>query len=436
MIGLREAARGSTLERPWSAMWTVTIVALAVALFLPLSRMDEWVGWLPGTISIYESTAILLPTLLGAVAAWTGGLTRAHGLSEWASASPTTSGHRLLPTLVLVGSVTLFVELVTIAVLFVISAHFGLADGWVASDLIVVIPSVMAYVGVWVVIGGWVGSKLRREIALLVAALLPYLWYALSISVFVGKPVEVLAIGDPGTFDYLRPTMTAVISRALVWLVLLILLCVVLYGSRKLALRIAWLLSALTAVTIFLASPVVLLPGVLDSVCAGDAPKACLEGSYRTTLPRYRQAINELWPSIPRAIRPKVVASIPNVVPSGEQALIVPPVSGNFLAPARLIDRNKFAAWMGDELFLSPCQGTEITDAALTLLFWWRLGHQIALDGSNYPGDADFTTLTPDFERLFQYAVAFSNEPHSEQELWFDTNKEAILTCTAPLIGT
>lgn len=436
MMRLRDAVRGSAIERPWWVVVAVVMVALAVALFMPISRMDEWIGWLPGTISIFESIAIVLPTFLGAVAAWISGQARAHGMSEWAAASARTSGDRLLPALVIVGSATVIVEVVTVLVLLAVSAHFGLRHGWVAPDLLAVIPAVSAYVAVWVVVGAWLGSKVRRDIAILAAALLPYLWYALSISFFVGKPIEVLAVGDPGTFDFLRPAGSAVILRALVWILLLVLLCVSIAGMRGPARLGAWLLSALTAVAIFLAPPLEAIPGALDAVCEGGAPTVCLEGSYRTTMPRYRQAIDELWPSIPSAIRPTVIASIMTVVPSGQRALIVPPVSANNLAPARLIDQRRFAAWVGDELFLGPCRGKEQADTALALLFWWRLGQGIPLDGSGYPGDADYAALIPEFDRLHHEAMVFAARSESDRQRWFDTNREGVLGCTAPEIGT
>ena len=436
MMWPRDAVRGSALERPWAVLFVVILVAVGVALFMPFSRMDEWIGWLPGTISIFESIAIVLPTFLAAVSAWISGQPRAHGMSEWAAASATTSGGRVLPALVIVGTAALVVEVVVVAVLFTVSAHFGLKEGWVATDLLLVIPAVAAYVGVWAVVGAWLGSKFRRDVALLAAALLPYLWYALSISFFVGKPIEALTVGDPGTFDYLRPTAGAVILRTLVWLVLLVLLCVSISGQRRLARLFAWMLSAVTAITILLAPPLELIPGVHEAVCAGNAPKACLEGSYRTTMARYREAIDDLWPSVPTAIRPTVIASIITVVPPGEQALIVPPISANGLASARLVDQQRFAAWVGDELFLAPCRSKGETGAALSLLIWWRLENGIPLDGSSHPGDADYTTLIPGFERLHQRAVEFAGRSGSDKELWFEQNREGVLGCTAPDIGS
>lgn len=436
MIGPRDAARGAALEHPWSVAVAATIVAVAIALFIPLSRMDEWVGWLPGTVSIFESLAIVLPTYLAALSAWVSGQARAHRMSDWVAATPTTLGRRLAPALVIAGTSAVVADVVTVVALFAVSERFGLRGGWASPDLIIVIPTVAVYVGIWVVVGAWVGVAVRRDVAIPIAALLPYFWYAISVSLFAGTPIEALAVGDPGTFDFLRPTEGAVVLRCLTWLTLLVLLCSAIAGARRAARLSAWVLSALVAASIVVGPRLEPIPGATDAVCAGGAPKACLESSYRTTMSRYREAIDEVWPSIPRALRPAVVASNVTVAPPGELALIVPPVSASYLAPARLIDQRHFSAWLGDELFLAPCRGKERSDAALTLIIWWRLDQGIPLDGSNWPGDTDFAALVPNFDRLHRVAVEFTARPQADQELWFDHNSDGVRTCTAPNIGT
>jgi hypothetical protein len=148
---------------------------------------------------------------------------------------------------------------------------------------------------------------------------------------------------------------------------------------------------------------------------------------------RYRTAVDELWPSIPAALRPATVSGVgPGVLPVERAPLLESPPVAGFTSPSRVVDRTMFASRTGDVLFTGPCRlGSPGWASADSLVLWWRATHDVPIDGSATIGDRDFR-LNPDHPARAAEAAAFSALPEADRTAWFEANAGAVRGCAAP----
>lgn len=421
---------GLLLARPWLTFTVVTAMSVAAAVISPLLRQEEWVGWFPTTIGAIESAAVWVPSVFGAAAAWISGQARTHGLREWSATSPRSRAQRLAPTMAFLALSSLVSQVVILIPIVGLSLHYGLLDGLAAPYMLLSIPTVAGYLLFWIAIGSWLGSLLRREIALPLAALLPYTMYVVMV-VSSDGPMAALAIGDSRVFAYVQPSTGMVLTRTLFWLFAPAALWAALMAKPRISrVTTAWATSLAAALALFQGAALVPIRGASDAVCQGNRPTTCLEASFETTMGRYRAAIAELWPSIPEPIRPSWIGSVNDVLPGRGRALIVAPVAG-YTEPARLIDRTMFAARLGDALFLAPCATTIVGgDAAISLVLWWRIQHDVPIDGSAFVGDVNYPAVDPKYEAHSRAARAFGKLSPRSRSAWFQTHADGVLNCT------
>jgi hypothetical protein len=427
---------GTGISRRWQTMSILAFTLFVLALVNPLTSLEEWVGWLPSTVSVSELAAAWLPMVACGFAAWIGGQSRAHGMQDWTATSSRTPARRIAPTLVLVATSVLFAQAASLIVLSTLSIHFGLMDRIIGADLLLSVPTLTAYVFAWVAIGAHLGRSIRREIALPLAVLLPYAIYAVFGLYLADGSLGVFALGDNRIYDYVRPATGVVVVRAVFWIVVASSLWTWLLEYRRTNRTLSWLASIAAAVAIFQGPHFVPLTDAFSSVCAGSSPVTCLDVSHGSTMGRYRRAVNVLWPSIPTSLRPAVLASSRDVAPSdATNLLIVPPVKGN-TEPSRLIDQRMFAARLGDELFLSQCTSNlEGSDTATSLDIWWRLQHHLPLDGSAFAGDTNFISSDTRYQNHLANVAAFTHQSETFRDSWFKAHRDQVLDCTAPGLG-
>lgn len=302
-------------------------------------------------------------------------------------------------------------------------------------DLLLSVPTMTGYLLVWAAIGAALGRSVRLLVALPLAAVLPYVAYYVSTVYLAGGPVGALAIGDGRVYDYVRPTTSAVVVRAVFWTVLAVVAWTRLLGRPRLSNSASWVASVVAALAILQGPAVVPLPGATDPVCQGTSPMACLDGSHVNTLEPYQEALDRLWASVPVPLRPTAVGSAPEVLPAGtEFGLVVPPVAG-LQTVARLVDDSMFAARFGEALFYGACTETSRgTDTAAALTLWWRTRMGIATDRPAFIGDGRYRAADPAFERHDRAARSFARTPEPERDRWFRLNRERLLRCAAPAL--
>lgn len=412
----------------------MALASLAALLITPLTTPEQWVGWLPSTVSASEAAAAWAPCLLGGCAAWVSGQSRAHGMREWASSSSRGPAGRIAPALLLVSGVAVATQALAVVVLGLITVRFGAAQHMVGLDLLVSVPTLTAYLLTWIAVGALLGRVAPRELALPVSVLLPYATYAVMSLYLSDTPLGALALGDGRSYDYVRPTESLVLTRAVFWALLAGALWAWLLQRRRTGRALRWGASAAAALALFQGVAIVDLPQAGRPACAGSAPLICLDRSHASALPRYRTAVDELWPSVPAALRPGVVGSDAGVVPTSAGAvLIAPPVAG-FTEPSRLVDNTMFAARFGDALFLGPCTTAGGDPAgALTLVVWWRLAHGISLTTPAYAGDAVPADADPGYADHLAAAKAFAQGGEPARQAWFSEHADQVRACSAPV---
>jgi hypothetical protein len=429
-----EHVRTSLVAEP-RIVWVITgVCAFLAGAVGPLMQTEWWVGWLPTTTNAVELVAApWTPILVGAIAAWVAGIGRASKMTEWLRSAPRAPRQQLRPVLIAIGVVVVIANLGAVAVVMGVSWHFGLAEGWVASQLLWVIPGGVANLLVWAGVGAWLGQSWRRELAIPVAALLPYLVWALLSMYGDGTPLAGLALANSSVWEYVRPTTGVAIVRATVWMALAATVWAHLLAPRsRLARAVPWALSGLLSVALLQGMALEPINAATAPVCEGNNPKLCLDRSHATVMPRYRAAVSALWPGVPVQLRPVVMGSSPEVMPGAKaaDALVLGPVAGNY-EPSRIVDQKLFVARLGDALFLTPCQGQAIAgNPSRWLALWWRTSHGGSMTEPAYPGDGLVPSMVGQ-EGDESRAAAFARLTSADRATWFDQNAAAIRSCSA-----
>lgn len=428
---------GTALERPRAVLILLTALSAAAALSSALLKPEEWVGWFPSTMAAAEQGAVWPSLVVSGAAAWISGQARAHGMLEWSSSSPRGAASRLAPTLLLVGTAVLVAQAAASMALLAVSRSYGLTAARGGLDLFLLVPTVTAYLLFWTAVGALLGRSVPRQVALPLAALLPYAAYAVLALYSGDGPLASLAIADGRLQDYLRPSASTVVTRLVFWALAALALWASSLAREGAQHRIRrWGAGAVALVAMLaFAQGATFLPiaGATSAVCAGARPVTCLDMSHAAVMTRYRQQIDRLWPSVPAALRPAVIGSHQEVTAGRSgRTLLAPPVRG-YTEPACVIDGQMFAARFGDELFLTPCRETgRISETAVSLVLWWRLQHGVPFDGSAFAGDTPYSAVDPDYKTRKREAVAFTALPTDKREAWFRENAAEVLDCTAP----
>lgn len=422
---------GSALARPRLVFLLLALSCVAADLIYAVSMPQEWVGWFPTTMGASEHGAVWLSLIAAAATAWISGQARTHGFEEWSRTSPRNEASRLLPGLILVLTALTAAQGLSLLVIVGISLSHGLRGGLTGLDLLMFVPTLTAYSLFWAAFGAALGRAVRREVAILFAGFTPYAVYAALALYASDGPLAVFAVGDGRVFDYVRPSSGTIGIRMVFWILAAVTLWGFLLRPGRIQRAAAWACSLVAALAIFQGAIFVPVANAHNAVCVGSGPTTCLDVSHKTTTGRYRAEIELLMPYIPKAIQPMTVGSDENVVRGRtDRALVVPPVAG-YSEPSRVIDRRMFAARFGDSLFLYPCVAREqkVTETAVTLLLWWRLEHDVPVDGSAFVGDTDYTLALPDYAARRADALAFRALSDTKRNQWFDDNASSLLGC-------
>jgi hypothetical protein len=430
---------GLLLARPRAVLAIVAVAGLVAALVEPMTSRNEWVGYLPTTVSAFENTTLWLPLLLGGSAAWLAGQARAHGLDEWESASPRDHRERRRPVLVATICAAIVVHLIALAVIAIDSLRYGLNEGMDSAWMTVSIPTTIAYTVCWCALGTWMGSAWRRSIAIPVALVAPYATYAAFVLYLADAPIAGLAIADGRIFTYVRPTTGIWLARLAFWGALAVALVVrVVKGPTRWAHIVGTAASLAAAAAIFQGTSFEPVDTASTPVCEGSAPQVCLEDPMRTVLPQYRANVDELWPQLPTALRPTVVASetvdLTSLEPSSRDdpngaVVIAPPVSG-FNGQARLINSPQFATRFGDGVFLAGCTDTYPPDSIVSIVIWWRntIGVEIG-DSATISDILQLSTDDPVVATATPTANAIAAMSDDAREEWFTDHADDIEAC-------
>lgn len=426
----RGALRGVCIPRPgWFAV-LLTAVALTSVTVMALLRTEEWVGWLPSTIGVLELASVWMPSLLATSAAWISGQPRAHGMAEWVSTSPRSQAQRNGVAVLLVGISGVLGLCLACGVVISESLRSGLDHGMSAGIVALWIPTMVTYAVFWSIVGAAAGALLPRTVALPLGVLVPYVVYAVLDVYAANLPVAVFAVNGTRFYDYVRPATDSLVVRLVFWSVAAAVAALALVRRWRLVQRGVWALSVAAAIALFVGPHYVPIAGAQAASCAGRLPQACLDGSHITTMPRYRSAIEDLWPSIPEPLRPDVVTSAADLVTDAKaDVLVAPPVAG-VTEPARMIDPTMFAARLGDALFLDRCTDTSGGFAtAVVLERWWRDAHGVPVDGTAFVGDVDLDAADLDRSASVRAAEELAALTPERRRQWFATNASAIRDC-------
>ncbi len=427
MLDLRD---GLQIGRPRSLFVASVGIVAFVATIYPLTQPELWVGWLPDTVGAAESAAAWAPSVVCVLTAWLSGQPRAHGMGEWVLSSPRSRAERLLPGLALAASILLAATVLSVAVIVGVSTRFGLLDGAERFRTLLLFPGLVGYLALWIPVGAALGVPLRREIALPLAAILPFAVFA-ALVYSGGSPLAVLAVGDGSVYTYVEPTVSTMAVRAIFWISLALAAWLAVLDRRRLASATLWVTSFAAAAGLFVGATFTPIPGVTAPVCSGSGPTICLEHGFATTMPRYRSAVERIWPLIPTALRTDAVVALPRLAPAAKTALVVPPVAG-FTNPARIVDPTMFAARLGNELFVTRCRdGSAGLDTANVLVYWWRTLTAVPVHSSAYAGDIGYAVTDRNSTEQSAAAEAFAALPADTRLAWFDDNASAIRSCTA-----
>lgn len=433
MTYVRDLCRGTALAHPLGAAIALFAALMVASLIGALASPEEWVGFLPTTLGAAEQGAVWIGALAAASSAWVAGQPRAHGFREWTGASPRPSAARLGRCLGFTAVLAVAAFSVSVGIMLAVSAYYGLSNLAENSDLFLIVPTMWGYLLFWSACGVMLGEKLRRELALPVAAVTPYIAYA-AVALYAGEgPLSAFAVGDGRSYDYVRPTLSFLIARGVFWIALGLAFVALVLQQERLRLTLGWVASIGAAIVIFQGSAFDELSGALTPTCTGTAPTVCLDGSHASTLNRYHDAARKVWSATPAPLRPDAIGSSPEVLAGQSgRTLVVPPERG-FTSPSRLIDASAFAGRYGDELLLRQCNntGSSSTDAAFSLVIWWRLTRSITTDGTAFPGDLDYKAALPAASDRFEQARALKALSAPEREAWFAANAAAIQDCAS-----
>lgn len=406
----------------------------AVTLGRGVGTTEQWVGWFPSTTSALESGASLSAVVAAVLGAWVGGQARTHGTESWAEASHLSRGQRMAPVLAFLVSAVAASTALAFSVLMALSFAFGLREV-TSPHILLVLPRMLGWVTAWGLVGAWLGTALRRELALPVAALLTYGVYAL-VAVYGQPLLSPFAVGDGSNWQYVQPTAAALFSRSAFWVVATVALVTGLAGWARSQNAALWALSLSTAAVIWVGDVVAPVPRATEPVCQSGDPELCVERTVSTTLTGYRAAVADLWPTVPKTLRPAAVVSSPDLARGDERTLVVPPLAGH-AEPALRIDPVRFASRFGEQLMLSGCLDSEggasvLGPGQLQLYLWWRIAADLPPDHPAHDLDVDPTSIDPDHARNLSVARELAARTPNAQAAWFTAHAADIRECTSP----
>lgn len=423
---------GLLVGRPHLVLSVAAAVGLLVAFAEPVSSRAVWVGYLPTTASAVESTVLWLPSVLGGVAAWLVGQHRAHGLDEWADASPRDRRSRRLPTLVAVLLVGMSVHVTVFAVVVIDSLRHGMLDGADSPWMVIAAPTTIAVTACWCALGTWMGSTWRREAAIPLAVLAPYAAYVCFL-LAADSPLAGLAVADGRNFSYVRPSPEMWTARLAFWTLLAVTLVVrVVRGPTPLFRLGSWATSLAAASALLYGASFTPASAATTAVCEGSTPRVCVEYAFRTVMPRYESSVAELWRQLPAPVRPVLVTSGPSLGLDDWQteglAVVAPPVHG-FDEPSRLIDPTMFAARFGDAVFVQQCAGL-VPISTMSVVIWWRTNSAVPIDRPAYISDWLYPA-DPKFGPAQAAATALAALNKHSREAWFTRHAADLTTCAS-----
>lgn len=430
--------RGVLVPRPMLLVALTSISSCIVMILLTLHRPEEWVGWLPSSISVSESAAACWPACIGSsVGSFLASRARRYGVLPWSSAAPRPMGEQARPVLLwsFLGVLLGYLAAVLGMSWRSLSAEL-LPDGWSSPELLLSIPTVASYLLVWVAMAVWLGRLANPTLALPVAIFAPFSWYA-GMAYFAGDgPLGSLAVGDGRVFDYVKPGAGVLVTRFFFWTALALCLCMGALGRTGTFRRTAWIVSGLAGAALLQGPAYVAIGGSGNGICRGVEPVTCLDGAHAALMTRYRTEIARIVEALPENLRPSYWSSDPRFVKHGGDTILAPPVAG-YMYPAHTIDAAMFVARVGDALFVGPCISSgRGSDTAMTLVAWWRLSHGINPSTAAYPGDTNFPPAwDAGFDRRMSRAREFAALSRADRDAWLSAHASEIRTCRAPEPG-
>lgn len=423
---------GLLVERPRLMLIVSGVFGLLAALLWPAISRPEWVGYLPTTVQAFEWASPWLPCFVCGVAAWLAGQSRAYGVDEWAMSSPLDRRARRRPVVVATVVMAVVVQIIAMLAVTVESLRFGLLDGLDSRWMLISVPTMLAYLVCACAVGTWMGAAWRRSIAVPVALVFPYAVFLTFGGTLADSPIGALTVADSRDFSYVRPALAAWVARLCFWSLLAgALVFRVVKGPSRTGVVLRWMSSVAAAVAIFQGATPATERAAYSPVCVGSQPVVCIESAFRTVLPRYREAIDVLWPNVPSALRPTMVMT-ENVassvtVPADGTAVLVAPVHG-FNEPARLIDADAFAAYLGDAIFAPRCVEGRLPDSTVSIVIWWRATVGAAV-GEQYEIGDWLSSASAEYERAVAGTQALDALSVAERDRWFRENATDIAAC-------
>ncbi len=390
-------------------------------------RRNEWIGWFPATMSSLEATVAWTPTIVAIFTAWAAGIPRTFRFDEWASSSPRLAGGRASPAAVFGVLVTAAGTLAGVLALLALSVQGGLGLADIRGATVLAVPTVLAYTVTWALLGAWMGSRLPRSVALPLSGIAPYAVFA-ALALYPDSAFAGMAVGEGRVYAYVQPTDGTFVLRLVFWAAAAACMWGYLTQRARLASALSLVVSLSLGAVIFQGMAIKPIASATDVRCVEGRPALCVDESFASVLPQYRQAVDDVWPSIPEPLRPAAIGMQENVLRGRTDSIVAPPVSG-FAGPSRIIDRTMFAARLGDALFFSGCSAGQRADGMVPLGLWWRGVHNVAVDGSAYVGDLNYPAMDPNFTRNNERAAGLAAMSPSELRSWFERNAPNIRRC-------
>lgn len=410
--------------------------ALCVAITSAALWVDSytWRGWLPAALSAMTRTDLIAAPFAATVGAWLGGRGRHHGLRRWSAAMPRTAGSQFEPELGFMGRVVT-VHIVLLlgfvgGVCLVSAAARPPESIWLVTIPIVCAASMMA----WSVAGILIGKLAPTWLAALLSLSTPYgvsvaiIWFA------PGTFLEALTAYSGRFYVEAIPHPAGLLVRAVFWTSLAIFIGA-LFAWRRTARRASGLLCWLALSLTVLGGGLTEVPikGATEAVCTTSALRVCVDRAHGAALATYAASASDLYARIPTRLRP--IGFQPASLQRGNvylgRVVGVGPVRGSWDATFD-IDREQFAARVGNALFLRSCEfdspqaGQTTEHHAINL--WWRRLNGLRDDVALYPGDVG---QMPDEDRATIQSLSHSLDVLDDagQDLWITTNASDLLGC-------
>ncbi|MCZ3390253.1 MAG: hypothetical protein LH645_14315 [Actinomycetia bacterium] len=423
---------GIPLNRPWLTWLGLVLLIFVQGVGFAWVRAPEWLGWAPSTAGAVETVTIFGLSVVCLVATWLASLPRTFQYQDTITlASRRPYCYRLL-VMAYVGSAGIVGFAGCALALIALPWALGGSLSGPPLTLVLSTAATLASALAWTSLG-IVMAKIRPVfIALAVAAVAPYAWYAVG-SYLYGGPWQSFFLVDLRGFDYFTPDPTGWAARAAFWLAIATVLAAsVLHWKRTTTVSL-WVTSLSAALVLLAGTALVPTSGADAAECLDGEPIVCTTLPYAFALPSYSAAAHEAVMALPPGVRPTVIAQEANVVgavPDGALIMLLQPSSG-FTQPATLVDRELFLSDFGEKLFgKTGCfdqSDTEQRTVSDALQIWWRERFDIPLDGSSSIGSTPFDL--PEFEAARAAAAEFANLDPQVRDAWLTEHSRDITAC-------